>query len=75
MTTSTTDQRRNELFQTVSIQGELARTAARLLKQTPAYAEARRRGEARHWLYKESQSFAYAAYEVLLERVDEAGGR
>jgi hypothetical protein len=66
--------RMKALFDAIGVKGEFSRTAKRLLKQTPAYAEARQRGEAREWLDEEAQSFAETAYEVLLNRVEEAGG-
>jgi hypothetical protein len=62
------------LFDAIGIKGEFSRTAKRLLRQTPAYVEARHRGEARVWLDSEASSFAEAAYELLLNRAEEAGG-
>lgn len=68
-------QRMRALFEGIGVKGEFARTAKRLLKQTPAYAAARERGEARAWLDVEASSFSESAFELLLDRVDEAGGR
>jgi hypothetical protein len=52
------------------MKAELAKTAKRLMRESPEYAQARKEGRARDWLEQEASSFADSAYELLLTRLD-----
>jgi len=63
------------LIQSVGVKGELAKTAKRLLRETAEADAARAEGRVKAWLDDEANSFAESAYAILLERVEEFGGR
>ncbi len=67
--TASQKERIHALVQTVGIKGEFARTAKRLMRETPEYAQAKRDGEARGWLNREADSFAESAYMLLQQRL------
>jgi hypothetical protein len=61
----------HDRIRTVGIQAEFAKTAKRLLRETPEYAQAKKEGRATEWLEGEAQSFGYSAHELLLKRLED----
>lgn len=57
------------LLRANGMKGEFAKTAKRLMRETPEYEQARKEGRARDWLDQEASSFADSAYELLLQRL------
>jgi hypothetical protein len=64
-------ERIHSVIRAQGMKGEFAKTAKRLMRETPEYAQARTDGRAREWLEREAQSFAAAAYELLLQRLED----
>lgn len=59
------------LFESIGIKGEFAKTAKRLMRQTPEYERAKKEQRADDWLDAEANSFAESAYELLLNRLED----
>lgn len=64
-------QRIHDLIRSHGIKAEFAKTAKRLMRETPEYAQARKEGRARDWLEQEAASFAESAYALLLTRLED----
>lgn len=61
--------RMRDVFGAIGIKGEFQRIAARMLRDTPEYARARRERRARAWLAKEAGSAAEMLYANMLARM------